>query len=595
MLKILVMILTCIFVVVYREGDLYPNMPAFELNPAFEPIPALETIPAPTPISAPEQIPGLEPIPESETIPAPESLPVSEKNGALQPTEYSEKFLIGTAATIKKTEYALSWAFQRIRLSEHKDNFWMILDPLVLSLVTILSCLMVYRHSIRVSYRQDETTQGQSQLSMLLHQREGAMMERMQELRKLHAQFQNERDSLKMIAKARDEILIYLLSDSMRKMEVEDDHDAHSHNELDSVRTEEEDEECPAHFQNEEHSVMTMQPEAGRPSHFQNEGDSVRTVEEEDERSAHHQNEAHSVRNWKMRAEERRLKFQKILDLMPIKMKEDEGEGEEEDEDKDDGHYQDEVGLVIKTQEEGEQPAHFQIEKESVREISVRTVAEEDGRPSQFQNGVDSLKNLAMRAEERRLTLAQIMDIMPTIVEEDEDEDNAQSIMDSVRTVEEEDECTSHSHNEEGSVMRMKMEDERAPHFQNEVDSVTINKPRLPLTLMEEIVGHQVSMDSPVKMGRRWENCIEASRFTGEKEKKDPMNKMGVCLAPPPNLKARGAKVVSQSSPCHRPSGMDVKIYNKKVDYSKVKAKVDTWRKIQIQGEGDSKGSDKIS
>jgi hypothetical protein len=286
--------------------------------PAFEPIPALETI------SAPDPIPVLEPIPESEL------LPVSEKNGALQATQDSEKSLIGTAATIKKTEYALSWAFQRIRLSEHKHNFWMFLGPgpLVLSLITILSCLMVYRHSIRVSYRQDETIQGPSQLSMSLHQCEGGMLklrgmlERMQELEKLHAQFQNERDSfkmtvkvednmlihlvreldlLKMIAKAQDKILIHLLSDSMRKMEVEDEHNAHSYNELDSVRTVQEDEERPAYFWNEEDSVMTMKPEHERPSHFQNEGDSVRTVEEEDECPAHLQNEVHSLRNWKMR------------------------------------------------------------------------------------------------------------------------------------------------------------------------------------------------------------------------------------------------------------------------------------------------------
>jgi hypothetical protein len=49
-----------------------------------------------------------------------------------------------------------------------------------------------------------------------------------------------------------------------------------------------------------------------------------------------------------------------------------------------------------------------------------------------------------MRAEERRLKFAQFIDIMPTIVEEDEDKDDAQSIMDTVRTVEKEDERPSH-------------------------------------------------------------------------------------------------------------------------------------------------------
>jgi hypothetical protein len=57
------------------------------------------------------------------------------------------------------------------------------------------------------------------------------------------------------------------------------------------------------------------------------------------------------------------------------------------------------------------------------------------------------------------------------------------------------------------------------------------------------------------------------------------MKEMGVGLAPSPNLEAKEAKIVSQNSPCHRPGGRDVKIYNKKVDYSKIKAEIDTWRK----------------
>jgi hypothetical protein len=79
-------------------------------------------------------------------------------------------------------------------------------------------------------------------------------------------------------------------------------------------------------------------------------------------------------------------------------------------------------------------------------------------------------------------------------------------------------------------------------------------------------------MDSTVKMGRQRKSCVVASKTTGEKEKKVLMKKMGVGLALSPNLKAKKAKAVSQSSPCNRPGGRDVKIYNKKVDYSKMKA-----------------------
>jgi hypothetical protein len=91
------------------------------------------------------------------------------------------------------------------------------------------------------------------------------------------------------------------------------------------------------------------------------------------------------------------------------------------------------------------------------------------------------------------------------------------------------------------------------------------------MTLTEERVSPQLYMDSPVKVWRPTANSIEYSRATVEKEREGQMNNMGVCLAPSPILKAKGSKCVSQSSSCHRPGGRDVKIYNKKMDYSKVK------------------------
>jgi archaellum component FlaC len=133
-----------------------------------------------------------------------------------------------------------------------------------------------------VSYRQDEAKQEPSQLSMFLHGWECVMQElrgtpeRMQELEKLHAHFQNELislkmtvkgqdkmlihslselESLKMTVKAKYEILIQLLSDSARIFEVDDEHDAHSHNEFGSASIMQEDNEGPAHFQNVVESV----------------------------------------------------------------------------------------------------------------------------------------------------------------------------------------------------------------------------------------------------------------------------------------------------------------------------------------------------
>jgi hypothetical protein len=87
-------------------------------------------------------------------------------------------------------------------------------------------------------------------------------------------------------------------------------------------------------------------------------------------------------------------------------------------------------------------------------------------------------------------------------------------------------------------------------------------------------------MEPPVKMGRRRKNCIVTSKHTVEQEKEVGMNKTGLGLAPTANLKARGAKIVSQSSSCERAGRSNVKIYNKKVDYSKIKPRVDTWRRI---------------
>jgi hypothetical protein len=68
-------------------------------------------------------------------------------------------------------------------------------------------------------------------------------------------------------------------------------------------------------------------------------------------------------------------------------------------------------------------------------------------------------------------------------------------------------------------------------------------------------------MESPVTLGRRRENCIVASKATGDKDKKVPMNKMGLGKASSPNLMARRSKILSQSNPCHRPGERDLKVY----------------------------------
>jgi hypothetical protein len=94
--------LTCVFILVFYKG-LYPKIPGIT------PIHRLETISAPGPISGPE------PISASEVIPALEPI------RTLQPTQDSERIVVGTSVTTKKTQYALSCAFQQRSLPEHNE------------------------------------------------------------------------------------------------------------------------------------------------------------------------------------------------------------------------------------------------------------------------------------------------------------------------------------------------------------------------------------------------------------------------------------------------------------------------------------------
>jgi hypothetical protein len=188
-----------------------------------------------------------------------------------------------------------------------------------------------------------------------------------------------------MIMKAQDECFIQLLRDSMKEMQVENEHPVHIQNEADSVRKMEDEVYYDPHSHNEVDLARTMDEEQ-QPAHFKNEGDSVRKMEEEVYYDPHFKNEGNSVRNLRKRAEEQRLKFQQLVHIMPIKVEED------EDEDENFAHFQDRLN-------------------------SVRTMEMEEERPAHFRN---SGRYLAMRREEQRLLFQQVVDIMPEIMEEDE-------------------------------------------------------------------------------------------------------------------------------------------------------------------------------
>jgi microtubule-associated protein tau len=58
-----------------------------------------------------------------------------------------------------------------------------------------------------------------------------------------------------------------------------------------------------------------------------------------------------------------------------------------------------------------------------------------------------------------------------------------------------------------------------------------------------------------------------------------PVSKVRIPVPPPLNPKTVPSKVASLSNIHHKPGGGKVKIENRKIDYSKVKAKINTNRR----------------
>ncbi|XP_023716761.1 golgin subfamily A member 6-like protein 22 [Cryptotermes secundus] len=406
------------------------------------------------------------------------------------------------------------------------------------------------------------------------------------------------------------------------EVEDEQEDDAKLHDQLNSLRTEEDEEESPVHDDNEKYSesyfalrreqqqlrfqergVHIMRPimEEGEDVEEEEEEvedeqeddaklhdqlNSLRTEEDEEESPVHDDNEKYSESYFALRREQQQLRFQErgVHIMRPI-MEEGEDE-EEEDEKEDEAKLHDQLNSLRTEEDEEESPVHDDNDKYSESYFTLR------GEQQQ------------LRSQERGVH------IMRPIMEEGEDEEDEDEVKDeheddaklhdqlnSVRRVEVEEEQPPHFQNEGDSSRNLKvrandhsltfqqtempiiMEDEQDAHPQDEVDPMKIKADSLPLTITKEIVGHQATMESPVEMRGRRENLIAASKPTVEKKKELPVKKTGLGLVQPPNLKARTAKAVSQSSPHNRPGRSNVKIYSKKMDYSKVKAKVDTWRK----------------
>lgn len=83
-------------------------------------------------------------------------------------------------------------------------------------------------------------------------------------------------------------------------------------------------------------------------------------------------------------------------------------------------------------------------------------------------------------------------------------------------------------------------------------------------------------MVAPVKIGTCRKDNILACKTAGEKE---PISELKVSLAPSPDLKAVRPSVGPGSNTRHKPGEVHVNLHNQKLDFSKTRARVNTWRK----------------
>jgi hypothetical protein len=456
--------------------------------------------------------------------------------GFSTPIQASESVPARTHTTSNAMEYAPFWALQWRSLPEHEQNFWMILVFLVPNLITIVIYLLQYCYLRWVSYRKDEKKQVPS-YPMLLQAGEnlvrefGIALASMQKLEERRGQFHND---VKL----------------MNILKVEDERHYQFQNEIDLMKKMTKvDYESHAQFQNEMVSVKKkMKEEDKRRARLLNEVDSMKAImKAEQNRRAVLQNKGEWMKRLRMNLEEgHRAQDQKERDSMK------------------------------KMAVEYKHPSHYQNKMDSVKRI---TKAKND-RAAPSRNATDSVKIMEVECENLAHSQSEV-DLVKTTEVEGKHLSHSQNEVDSAKIMKVESKHLSHSQNEVDSVKIIKkVEDESPAHLQDELDSVKI------MMLKEEIVGDPTSVESHVGMGRPRKYCLAATKVTDEKENVS-VSKKQVVMRPLPNIKAVKPKVVTWRNSNYRPSESSVKISNQKLDFRKIKAKVDTWRKVQVQEEGD--------
>lgn len=214
-------------------------------------------------------------------------IPASEPIRAFGPIPASEEIPVGIPHH-NKPSGIFSYAFQRGNSTVREQIFWIILNSLVPTLISLLISLIKYRYF----QRKDVTKQ---ELRMMLQTCESLMLElrgkaaSMQKLVERRAQFQNEMvsqmtmmnvedepvqllsevDSMTTVTKAEDECRVQVPKIAKKRrlqfqdivdtmpvmMEVEDEHPFHSQNEVDSVN-----------IMTEKLLLMLMEKTAGDPA-----------------------------------------------------------------------------------------------------------------------------------------------------------------------------------------------------------------------------------------------------------------------------------------------------------------------------------------
>jgi hypothetical protein len=370
-----------------------------------------------------------------------------------------------------------------------------------------------------------------------------------EEQSKPHYQIQNEVDSM----------------DTMRK--IIDERGDRVQKEVNSVELIDEQEKQPVECRYELHPMVAFQHKFHQ---LQKGLCPLNEIEEDDEDFAGSRNELDSIKTVMMNGEDTDdAKIQKNAYLMDVS----------EDEGAEPSDSENEVDLIekIMMQIGDELHGHIHNEADSLEDIlkeiykpraevqkdvfSIESLQGQDDRPSCSQNEMHSKKTRTVKAEDGRHA-------------------QAHNGMDLKKIIDRQRKGSAHSQNAVGSVKSIffNVPDERLAGSLNKVGSVNSTKERLSSKHEERTAHDEVPVESLVRL-ERYKEPSKYPRAAG-KSKKAEMKNVRAGLPPPQIHEALKAKVGSQSKTIPRHGeGQVSKTRPQKPDYSKVGAKVSTWRK----------------